>query len=297
MTSVYPSTTTACDRLGDLLLRQIDAVEDVALLVDGRLSRVEVLRVDPVVVVEPPRAEADDISEQVADRPHQPAAESVVRRRSAQCDQPGDDELVVAESPLTQVLPQRLARTRRIADAETDCGFAVEVSLVQEPAAGYRLRRLGQLLGVESGGVPMGLDQSGSLFSVWLRCGAGSGFLVAQLHADLDRKPLERLGERQLLDLLDKPDDVSALVAPEAEVHASSRCDVERRCLLVVEGAQSLQRAATRIAQGHVLADDLLDPRLLADRRDVLVADPPSHVVESTSQAALDSAGAALVHS
>src|SRR5580658_2759 len=53
--------------------------------------------------------------------------------------------------------------------------------------------------------------------------------------------------------------------------------DVERRRLLVVERAETLERAAARALQLQVLADHLVDGGSLANRRDVLVADPPSH--------------------
>ena len=54
--------------------------------------------------------------------------------------------------------------------------------------------------------------------------------------------------------------------------------DVERRRLLVVEGAQALQGAAAGVAERDVLRDDVVDARLLAHLGDVLLADPSCHV-------------------
>ncbi len=69
------------DRLGGaghVAARQVDAVEHLALLVDRGLGGVEVLRLDPVVVEDPARAEPDRVAAGVADRPQQPSAEAVV---------------------------------------------------------------------------------------------------------------------------------------------------------------------------------------------------------------------------
>src|SRR5690242_21313492 len=60
---------------GDLALGQVDAVEQLAFLVDRRLGCVEVLRVDRVVVEQSPSAEPDDVAGQVADRPQQARSE------------------------------------------------------------------------------------------------------------------------------------------------------------------------------------------------------------------------------
>ena len=97
---------------------QVDAVEHVALLVEGGLGSVEVLRLDLVVVEDPPCPEADRVAARVADRPQQPAAEPVVRR-PALTDQPGGDGLLVAEALLAQVTQQRLAVARREARGRT----------------------------------------------------------------------------------------------------------------------------------------------------------------------------------
>ena len=71
-------------------------------------------------------------------------------------------------------------------------------------------------------------------------------------------------------------------LAAEAVEERRGRGDVERRGLLVVEGAQALQRAAAGVAEGDVVGDDLVDARLLAHLGDALLADPACHVAEST---------------
>jgi hypothetical protein len=83
--------------------------------------------------------------------------------------------------------------------------------------------------------------------------------LIAELDAGPLRQPLDRLGERQVLHAPDERDDVAALPAAEAEVVSPRRGDVERRALLVVEGAQSLEVATAGVAKLDVFAHDIGD--------------------------------------
>ena len=103
---------------GDLLAREIDAVEHLALLVERGLGRVEVLRA-LVVVVELARPEADDVAARVADRPDEPATEAVVDAAlTAACHEPDLDELVVGEPLAAQVTEQDVPALGGVADAE-----------------------------------------------------------------------------------------------------------------------------------------------------------------------------------
>ena len=113
--------------LGDVATGQVDAVEHLALLVDRRLGGVEVLRA--VVVVEQlAGAEADDLAAEVADRPHQPAAEAVVDAAVALADEPAGEQLRVGEALLAQVVGQRVPALGREADAEVGGRIGVEAA-------------------------------------------------------------------------------------------------------------------------------------------------------------------------
>src|SRR5262249_59146042 len=101
-----------------------------------------------------------------------------------------------------------------------------------------------------------------------LVAGAVAARLVPGLDAGGGREPLDRLGEREVVDLLHELDDVPAVRAGEAVPQATGGSDVEGRRLLVVEGAQALERAAAGVTELEVLADDLVDGRALADDRD-----------------------------
>ena len=87
----------------------------------------------------------------------------------------------------------------------------------------------------------------------------------------------DRFREGDVVHFLDEREHVAGLVAAEAVPDTEDRTDVERRGLLVVERAQSLERIRTGPTQRDVLADDLVDPVALADLSDVLVPDPSSH--------------------
>ena len=84
----------------------------------------------------------------VTDRLQQAAAEPVVRR-PADRHQTGLDRLLLGEPPAAEVAEERLAVTRREADAEVGGDGLVEVALDRELPRGQRVRR-GQLLGVET---------------------------------------------------------------------------------------------------------------------------------------------------
>ena len=62
---------------------QVDTVENLALVIDRRLGRIEVFCLDPVVVEESPRTESDDVTVQFPDRPEQPPSKPVVSAAGA----------------------------------------------------------------------------------------------------------------------------------------------------------------------------------------------------------------------
>ncbi len=158
-------------------------------------------------------------------------------------------------------------------------GGAVEAALAQEVAPGPGLGPPGveEQRGVELLGHPVRLDQPRALAERHAALAGAATLLVAQLEAELGGEPLDGLGEGEVLDLLHERDDVAALAAAEAVVAADGRAHGEARGLLVVEGAQALERAHPGRAQGHVVAHDVLDGRALLDRRDVLGHDPTRH--------------------
>ena len=188
--------------------------------------------------------------------------------------------LLVGEPAGAQVAGQRLAVARREADAERRGRGLVEAALGEELArddgVGGR-----QLLGVELLGDLVRLDQPAARRSA-RPLGLVVAVLATQLDAVLVGEPLDRLGEGEPVDLHQEGDDVAALLAAEAVEELARGLDVEGRGLLVVEGAQALERAAAGLAERDVAGDDVVDACLLAHLGDVVVADPACHVAEST---------------
>ena len=267
-------------RARDVAPGQVDAVEHLALLVDRGLGGVEVLRLDPVVVEDPPGPEADRLAAGLADRPQQAPAEAVVRRPPDR-DQPGRDGLLLGEALLPQVAQQGVAVARREADPELLGRRLVEAALPQELARHDGVGR-GQRVGVVGLGHAVRLDQPGALGAA-RALGPRVALLAAQRHAVLVGEALHDLGEAQAVDLHQEGDHVAAFPAAEAVPELAGRVDVERRGLLVVEGAQALERAAAGGAEGDVVGDDVVDLGLLTHLRDVFLANPAGHVRESTA--------------
>src|SRR5258708_10020757 len=90
-----------------------------------------------------------------------------------------------------------------------------------------------------------------------------AGNLAALLVTKLDPGPgcqaLNGLGEPESVDLADEGDNVATLGAGEAVPQAAGRGHMERRRLLLVERAESLERAAARSAQLQVFPDYFRD--------------------------------------
>jgi hypothetical protein len=101
---------------------------------------------------------------------------------------------------------------------------------------------------------------------------------VTELDPHAIGQPLDGLGEGQIVDFLQKVDDVTALAAgSEAVPEATRRSHLEAGSLLVVEGAQAFEGSATGGAQRDIGADHFLDSGTVPDRDDVLVVDPSWH--------------------
>ena len=135
---------------GDLALGQVDAVEQLALLVDRRLGRVEVLGLDRVVVEQPPSAEA-----RRRRRPGRGSARAAgggsgrsASRAIDWRDSPPATSSAALKPAAEQGLGERVPARRRVPAAEGRRGRVVEAALLEE-RPGDRGLRSGQLLGVE----------------------------------------------------------------------------------------------------------------------------------------------------
>src|SRR4051794_21579959 len=257
----------------DVVAGEVESVEDPALLVERGLGGVEVLRLDAVVVEDPPGAEPDGLARGVADRPEQPAAEPVVVAALALCHEAGRNELGVGELLLAQVLVESLSVTRGEAEAEVLGGVLVEAAFVEELPRGDSVGAV-EALGVERGRQPVRLDQPATRSAVTAR--PVIALDAPELDAGAVGEVLDRLRERETVVLHHEGDDVATLAAPEAHVTAAWT-DVKGRRLLVVKGTQALEGPSAGGPEGDVLADDVREVSSFAHQRDVLLADQPGH--------------------
>ena len=127
----------------------------------------------------------------------------------------------------------------------------------------------------------MGLDQARPLAQP-LTAARRTPLFVVQFHAELGGKTFDRLGEGEVFDLLHKGDDIAALAAAETVPGPHCWANVKRRALLVMKGAQPLQRAGAGGAQGHVLAHDILNRGSFLDLCHVVSLDQTRHPASST---------------
>ncbi len=180
----------------DVTLGQIQAVEHLCLLVDRRLGAVEVLRA-LVVLVEAARAETDDLAGHVADRPHEPASEAVVHPALPLGEEPRRRQLLAREAAGDERIHRARPALGGVADAEVRRRGRIEAAIAEEAPRGIGLGgqqlRLEPLRGSRARRVeprPPG------------RLRNGTTVLVVQRVADASREPLDRLGERQVVDAL-----------------------------------------------------------------------------------------------
>ena len=106
----------------------------------------------------------------------------------------------------------------------------------------------------------------------------GCGRLSAHLD-DIDMralsKPMDRLGEREVLSLHDEREHIPALTATEAVPQLQSRVDLARRRFLVMKGTAAPEVAAA-LLHGNALAEHGDNVARVANLLDVLVGYAPA---------------------
>ena len=121
--------------LGDLPTGQVDAVEHVGLLIDRRFRGVQVLGA-VVVIGEFARPETNDVSAEIAYRPHEPSAKPVVHTTVALTDQSPGQQFLIGESLTAQEAGERVPGLRSEADTEVLGAAGIEPARFQEVAPG-----------------------------------------------------------------------------------------------------------------------------------------------------------------
>ncbi len=239
----------------DLLLGQVDAVEHLVLVVELRVRRIDVFRVDLVVVIQLARAESQGAASGVADRPRHTPAEIVVHAPLALAGQTGVEHLLLREPLVGQVAHQIVPSARRVAAAEPRAIGLRKITAGEQFAGGQRF--VGhQLRHKEPLGLLVRLKQARALGAFGF--GRIAGLVVMQLDVVAVGEQLHRLAEIDVLLLFDVFEHVAAAAAAEAVPHAHRRAHAEARGLFVVEWAQAHIRPDAGGLQRHRGGDDLV---------------------------------------
>ena len=216
----------------------IKSVEDVALVVDLRLGRVEVFG-DFLVGAHRPAAEGGHAAADAVDREHHAAAEAVViAARLALDRQAGADEELLFVAVGERLPSERVARGRAVAESELADRRVRESALAEigDPDAAA-LRRVVQRADEVVGRVAR-YDHH-ALAVVVPALLFGRLFALGHLDAVFLRDVLQRLEPGHVFVLHHERDGVAALAAAETLEKSFRRRHDERGGLLVVERAAS----------------------------------------------------------
>ena len=124
----------ALDDHGLLLLRnlfacEVESVEHLALLIERCLWRVQILRAF-IIVTKLAGTETNDITRQIADRPHESAAEAVVKTTLSAADsEPRLNDQIITKSFGTKMSDQHIPANRRVADSEVASRITIKATL------------------------------------------------------------------------------------------------------------------------------------------------------------------------
>ena len=233
--------------------RGLVVVEIVALVEERRLRRVQVFCRN--VLLQRAPTEGDDAAAQIRDRKHHAVAEAIVRHGNvvAGDQQAGLDHVVDGDAELAEMLLQREAIRRGIAEAELQLrrwgdGAVGEIAArLGAQARGQRLREIGRSEVHDVMQRAAALLLPGSIRRHRRQRQAG--------HAG---EPLDGFGKRQAVGLHHEADDVAVLAGGEVVVKTLLVVDVEGRRLLLLERRQPLP-LPPRLLQLDALAHDFGD--------------------------------------
>src|SRR5437870_3364923 len=239
--------------------REVGGVEQVALGVERRLGRVEILG---LLVAEGAAAEGDDAALEIADREEEAAAESIVDARAAltRDREARGDEHVFRDLLRFHEARECVPALGRQPQAEAARHLGVDPALVQVlPRA--LTRRLRELVHVEVPGERHGAEEllAAAVAPV-------TAAVLGECHARLLGERAHGLGERELVLAHQEAERVAAYATPEAVEDPFPGIDHEGRSLLHVEGTEAFP-VLTGLLQIHEPADEVDD----VDRRPDLV--------------------------
>ena len=186
----------------------------------------------------------------------------------------GGVELLKRKAQAQQVLGGGIPALRGIAAFEGVDNFLGEAAVQEELASGGGLRGF-QLLAVELVRGLVGGNEAAASTGLFI-ARSGGATLVVDVVTNFLGYGLNGLREGNLLHLHEEAEDIPALARGEAVIIAALRAHVEGRSLLILEGAQALQRVIASGFELNVLAHDFINRRAFTDSLDIAVRNSAS---------------------
>ena len=237
---------------------------------------VEVLRGFLVLIVQTTGAKTNSRASNIADWPHEPSPETVIKSAVTPSCQAGSFNLLIGESLRTKVTCQRVPRGRRVANPETAAHCFTKAPLAQKLTPEVRfcgrelclIKLLSHAVCIKKALAPPRLLTAK---------GPASRGLVTQSNPSFEGQGFHCLGKGKRINFLDKADDVPAFSTAKTVPKPLGGTNVERGRAFIMEWAQSLQRINTRGAQCDTLADDFFNARGITYGGDVFFEGQAGH--------------------
>lgn len=211
--------------------RSIEVVEDLTLVVVGRVLRVPILRDAISGRRHDPTAERDDLTRDLADREHDASAHRVMQRPVLAAH--ADPDLERDRRRCSEFGEARRSRRRCIADAE------LRDLVLADPSSREILSSALTCRSSELVRVPGGLGfEHGKCLATRGRSRL-TGSLVLDAKTGSSGKLLDGFSEVEALHLTDEGDRITSGVTAETVVHPELWVHTERRRALVVERTQT----------------------------------------------------------
>ena len=267
---------------------KVDAVQHLCFAVQLRVGRVDVFRIDRVILVQLARAEAKRTTGRITNRPCHAATEIVVYATLALTGESRVEHLLLGEAFAGKVPHQVIPSLGGISAAEPLAVGLAEVATVQQLARGERL--LGHQLGDEEFLRRLVGFEQACAFRTGVR-GHVVGFVVMQFDMVFVGEQLHRVTKVDVLLMFDVAEHVAAETAAEAMPYAKRRAHGKTWRFLVMEGAQAYVCTGSRGFERDGRGYDVIQVGGGADLFYVFLLDHSRHTVQPTSPFSREGSG------
>ena len=245
-------------------------------MIDRCFRGVEVLRGLFILIVQTPGTKTNSRASNIADWPHQPSTETVIKSAVTPGRQTGSFNLLIGETLRTKVTCQRIPRGRRVADPKVAAHHFIKAPASQKltPKVSFGGRELCLIKLLSHA---MCIKKALAATRLLTAKSPASRSLVTQSDPGFEGQGFHGLGKGKRINFLNKADDVPAFSTAKTVPKPLRGTNVERRRAFIMKWAQSLQRINTRRAQCDTLADDFFNARGITYGGDVFFEDQAGH--------------------